>query len=343
MNENDLKKAIEQIPVAPGLKQKVLTAVQTPGRSRIPRRLFKASACFAAILILMLGVFWRPNPAAPDSNNQFTLVAMAADQTQAPMKKGSTIKLQTYSADGFAPCTLYLPDGSEQWYIYNVFGLKCQGENIKSITYESDRLNFAKIVILTKKQVHDYYEIFQAIEDKKGDYFTTDYPIDPWSFDMTGTNPSNWDLPNFFDVSKYTQEDPTEVHWAYKTVGKSYTIAYEDQNDLGKQYAYHLSYFVPADQIAKENKIIEKLRPEKEQEYEEIRPGVRRMKPSAEWDKFDQAVSEFEDQKIKGMTTQINGAKLRIIVTFLDGSTQTRNVRLNADEYGYDLTATLLD
>ncbi|WP_101697079.1 hypothetical protein [Clostridium minihomine] len=340
MNENDFKKAIEQIPVAPDLKQKVLTAVQTPCHSRIPRPLPKAAMCFAAILVLMLGVFWRPNPTAPDSNNQFTLVAMAADQKQNTMKKGSTIRLQTYSADGFSFNTLNLKDGSEEWYTYNVFGLKCQGENIKNITYESDRLTFAKIVILTKKQVHDYYEMFQAIEDTKGDYYPSDYPIDPWSFDMTGVGV---DLTNFFDVSKYTQEDPTEVHWAYKTVGKSYTIAYEDQDDLGKQYGYRLSYLVSAEQLAKEDEIIEKLRPEKEPEYEILGPKVRRRKPSAEWDKFDQAVSEFENKKISGMISPLNGTKLRITVTFQDGSTQTRNVVLHTDPDGFDLTATLLD
>ncbi|WP_283608971.1 hypothetical protein [Faecalispora anaeroviscerum] len=335
MNEQDIKRSVERIQMNPALKGKVMNAALSPRQKHSAHRLQKVALCFGAILILMLGGFWgRPNPAAPSSNNQFSLVAVAAEQKNSVMKKGETIQLQTYSANYYAPRTLELPDGSEEWQIYNVFGIKCRGENIKSITYESNRLSFAKIVILSKKQVSDLEAIFQEIDDKKGDYYAKDYAIDPWAFDMTGTNPKNWDIPNYFNLEKYSKEDSTQVEWGYKTVGKSYTIAYEDQNDFGKQYGYKLASHVSDEALKKANT-----------EWAKVTAGLNKeqLKQLVEDPSFKNPWQEFETSILAGMTSQMNGSTLRITVTFNDGSTQTRNVRLNADVDSFNLTATLLN
>lgn len=335
MNEQDLKRAAERIQMDAALKDKVMAAAISPRQKHTAHRLQKAALCFGAILVLVLGGLWgRLNPFSSPDKNQFSLVVAAAEQKESTMKKGEPIKLQTYSANYYAPRTLDLPDGSQEWQIYNVFGLNCRGENIKSITYESDRIDFAKIVILNKKQADDLAKEFMEIDNKKGDYYAKDYAIDPWALDMTGTNPENWNIPRYFSLEKYSKEDPTQVEWGYKTVGKSYTIAYEDQNDFGKQYGYKLSSHVSAEELAKANA-----------EWAKITAGLssEQLEKLREDPSFKDPWIEFETSILSGMTSQINGSILRITVTFNDGSTQTRNVRLNADEDGFDLTATLLD
>lgn len=335
MNEQDLKHALKNIKMDFSLKGRVLSATSAGRKKPVFQRIVRIALCFGAILLLTVGglrTMW--NPAAPTTNNQFSLVAMAAEQNESTMKKGETIKLQTYSANFYAPRTLDLQDGSEEWQIYNVFGLKCKGDNIKSITYESNRLDFTKIVILNKKQTDDLEKEFLDIDDKKGNFYSKDYVIDPWALDSTGTDPQNYDIPNYFNLEKYAKEDPTQVNWGYKTVGKSYTIAYEDQNDFGKQYGYKLSSHVSAAALAKINS-----------EWAKITAGLstEELKQLVKSPSFKDPWSEFETSILSGMTSQINGSTLRVTVTFNDGSTQTRNVRLNADEDGFDLTATLLD
>lgn len=333
MNERDITKAIENIKSNPHLKEKVIKAALSSQSKWSLRKKLQVATCFSLLVLITISglrVGWTP--ATPSPQNQFSLVAAAAQKNESIIKKGESIKLQLYSQNGFPPLYIELPDNSEEWKIYNVLALKCVGENIKDITFESNRFDFTKIVILSKKEVHDLETIFQKIDDNKGDYYAKKYVIDPWAFGMAGVD--NYDVSDYFNLRKYAIEDPTQVEWGYKTVGKSYTIAYEDQDDFGKQYGYKLSSHIPAETLAKV-----------QAQWDKLTAGmsVEEIKQMVQDHNFKDPWLEFEDQIFNDMASQINGSILLVTVTYHNGATQTKRVRLNTDEGIANLTATLLD
>lgn len=334
MNENDLKKTVESIQMDSNLKARILSAALAPKKKWISRRPAKIALCFGALLFLTVGGIWGMwNMSLPNPNNQFSLVALAADKKQSIVGADATDISLVSGTDGYVGHRIKLKNGNEEEKYYLILGLKCKGENIKSITYESKLFQFARIIPMPKKEFDSLRQ--QSIKVSKdvldplkgqvqnngssegGNEPIDAYPkldvYDPASFDSILKNywqecPLSTVFPN---MKAY--EDNGEIYWGYKTTGKNFTIAYEDQDDFSKQYAYKVSHIITKQELDAAN--------------QKIKDQVARGLDPTEADERYRV--DFLNNISWDMDSLVDKDILTVTVHFKDGRSQQKRFRLH--------------
>ena len=338
MNERDITKSIENIMPNPNLKEKVIMAALSSPQKWTIRKKLQVATCFSLFVLITLSglrVGWTPTTTSP--KNQFSLVAMAENQTESSVEKGKKINLslinQTY---GYQPMRARLDNGDEEWKHYGFLGLKCKGENIKSITYDSQEIDFAKIVLLDNKQLDILFNAYFKVDDLNGNFPNMQgtkkpeeipeeykvYPCQDWVDPYS--NDSSYNLDSLYtafpDAKKYEYYDKdfneSVVTWCYKTVGKSYTISYEDQYDFSKQFGYKVGKIVTRKEMAEMNSKAEK--------------ALKQGKTVKEVDHM--YYSKLENDILKELDARLDGEILKVTVHFKDGSSQQKRFQLYYDE-----------